>query len=265
MAKLFPVPSRILHWAMAALILAMLFIGIAMVSSLADYHRLVAIHKPLGVLILILVAFRLVNRLINPPPPLPNDMPFPLRLAAHGSHWLLYGLMLALPLVGWGMLSAANYPIALVGSLHLPWILPHSDALYASLRSLHTVLAFLLFATFLAHLGAAPDACADLPRRRVPEHSVLAALSIAPCDRARIWPRLAIGSTQAFVTPGRAGNALQVAHDRRNLVTAPRELGQDARTGMAGCASQSNIPLQAVDRGAVARLSGLISGSRDTQ
>jgi hypothetical protein len=68
-----------------------------------------------------------------------------------------------------------------------------------------------------------------------------------------------------FRHAGLRRHTLQVAHDRRNDVTAPRELGQDARTGMAGCASQSNIPLQAVDRGAVARLSGLISGSRDTQ
>jgi cytochrome b561 len=63
--------------------------------------------------------------------------------------------MFALPLVGWGMLSAAGYPIALIGPLHLPAFLPHSDGLYASLRSLHTVLAFTLFATFLAHIAAA--------------------------------------------------------------------------------------------------------------
>ena len=82
-------------------------------------------------------------------------MPGPLRFAAHASHWLLYALMFALPLVGLGMLSAAAYPIVLAGSLHLPPILPHSDALYALLRPLHTALAFLLFATFLVHLSAA--------------------------------------------------------------------------------------------------------------
>ena len=30
--------SRILHWTMAVLVLAMLFIGTGMVSSLSDYH-----------------------------------------------------------------------------------------------------------------------------------------------------------------------------------------------------------------------------------
>jgi cytochrome b561 len=151
----FPILSRLLHWIMAVMVLAMLFIGVAMVGSLSDYHRLVAIHRPLGVLILVLVAIRLVNRLIRPPPPLPAGMPAVLRLAARASHWLLYGLMVAQPLVGWGMLSAAGYPIVLAGAWHLPAILPLDDSLYAVLRPLHTVLAYLLFATFLAHLGAA--------------------------------------------------------------------------------------------------------------
>jgi cytochrome b561 len=155
MVKNFPPLSRALHWLMALMILTMLFIGIAMVSSLSAYHQLITIHKPLGILILILVAIRLINRLIDPPPPLPENFPPLLRFAAEGSHWLLYGLMFAVPLVGWAMLSAAAYPIQFVGGIHLPPILPHSAALFAFLRPLHTVLALLLFATFLAHLGAA--------------------------------------------------------------------------------------------------------------
>ena len=155
MARPFPLLSRVLHWTMALLILAMLFIGVAMVSSLSDYHRLVAIHRPLGILLLVLVAVRLINRLLSPPPPLPPAMPAVLRLAAEVSHWLLYALMFAVPVVGWAMLSAADFPIQLVGSVHLPPILPHDRALYAILRPLHTVLAFLLFGTFLVHLGAA--------------------------------------------------------------------------------------------------------------
>ncbi len=155
MTSRFSVALRLLHWTMAVMVLAMLFIGVAMVASLADYHRLVAIHRPLGILILGLVALRLGNRVIHPAPPLPSDMPGILRFAAHASHVLLYTLMLALPLIGWTMLSAAGNPIALIGAWHLPPILPPSDSLHARLRSMHTVLAFLLFATVLVHLAAA--------------------------------------------------------------------------------------------------------------
>lgn len=64
----FTMLSRILHWTMAVMILAMLFIGAGMVASLSDYHWLVSIHKPLGLLILVLVAIRLVTPRASPSP-----------------------------------------------------------------------------------------------------------------------------------------------------------------------------------------------------
>jgi cytochrome b561 len=152
----FPLPSRLLHWVMAAMILMMLFIGIGMAASVSGrYEVLVSVHKPLGIAILILVVVRLVNRRFNSPPALPDSIPPLQRVTAKASHLLLYALMLALPLVGWAMLSAERYPIILYGPIHLPPILPFNIKLYASLRSLHTYLAYLLFLTFLAHLGGA--------------------------------------------------------------------------------------------------------------
>ncbi len=146
--------ARILHWTMAAMILAMLFIGVAMVASLADYHVLVSIHRPLGIAILVLVIIRYVNRRLNPPPEFPASMPRVERFAATTSEMMMYTMMFALPLIGWGMLSAARYPIVLYGPLHLPPILPHSPMLYAVLRKTHTIVAYLFFATFTAHFSA---------------------------------------------------------------------------------------------------------------
>ena len=150
----FAVVSRILHWLMAAMVLAMLGIGVAMVASLADYHALVSIHRPLGIAILVLVVVRFVNRQLSPLPPFPATMSRAERRVARVSELTMYGLMFVLPLVGWGMLSAARYPIVLYGSLHLPFILPHNAMLYAVLRRAHTILAYLFFLTFLAHFGA---------------------------------------------------------------------------------------------------------------
>jgi cytochrome b561 len=150
----FPALSRVLHWTMAAMVLTMLGIGIAMVASMADYHTLVSIHRPLGIAILVLVVIRFVNRLLNPPPPLPATVSRLERLASTASEYAMYGLMFILPLVGWGMLSAARYPVVLFGSVHLPFILPHDAPLYATLRGAHTILAYLLFLAFFAHFGA---------------------------------------------------------------------------------------------------------------
>ena len=146
--------SRLLHWTMAAMVLTMLCVGVAMVVSLANYHVLLSIHRPLGIAILILVVVRFVNRLLNSPPPFPSTMSRAERLAATASELTMYSLMFVLPLVGWGMLSAARYPIILFGSVHLPFILPHNVMLYAVLRKAHTILAYLFFLTFVAHFGA---------------------------------------------------------------------------------------------------------------
>ena len=146
--------SRLLHWTMAVMVLTMLGIGVAMVASLAEYHVLVSIHRPLGIAILILVVVRFVNRLLNRPPPFPATVSRAERLAATASEYAMYGLMFVQPLVGWGMLSAARYPVVLFGPVHLPFILPHDAMLYAVLRKAHTVLAYFLFLTILAHVAA---------------------------------------------------------------------------------------------------------------
>lgn len=147
--------QRAIHWVMAAAILAMLFIGVGMVSTVSRrYLALVSIHKPLGLAILALVLGRIAVRLRSGAPPLPADLPAPMKLAAHLSHYAFYALMLAMPLLGWGMLSAAAYPVRVLG-LTLPPILPHSDALHTLLWNAHRALAFAFFALILAHLAAA--------------------------------------------------------------------------------------------------------------
>lgn len=150
----FALLSRILHWLMAALLLAMLFIGVSMITSLGDYHWLLAFHRPLGIFILLLAVIRLTTRLLTRAPEFPPDMPPSEQFVAKASERLLYGLFIALPLIGWAMLSAGNFPIVMFGSVHLPPILPARPELFATLRETHTILAYLLFLAFLAHFGA---------------------------------------------------------------------------------------------------------------
>lgn len=152
----FTLIARCLHWLMAAAILLMLFVGVGMVASVSGRHAwLVALHKPLGIAILLFAVLRLAVRWRHPPPPLPVDLPPIQRLLAQTSHWLFYGLMIALPLVGWSMLSAGGYPVMLTASVRLPPILPANAVAFAWLRHLHEWMAMLLFGTFLAHLAAA--------------------------------------------------------------------------------------------------------------
>jgi cytochrome b561 len=148
--------QRLLHWLLAICILSMLFIGVGMVSTIAPkYLPLISIHKTLGMAILVLALIRLAVRLRYGAPPLPRDLPEPMKLAAHLSHYALYALMIGMPLLGWGMLSAASYPVVLYGGLGLPSILPLSDSLHSLLWDAHYYLAFLFFAVILMHVAAA--------------------------------------------------------------------------------------------------------------
>lgn len=150
----FAASSRWLHWIMAALILVMLFVGVCMVTSLANYHWLFGLHRSAGILVLFLALLRLANRLWFAPLELPKEIPSWERHLAKLSEYSMYLLMISMPLVGWGMLSAARYPIIVFGSISLPFILPHDLKCYSVLHATHTVLAYVFFALVLGHFGA---------------------------------------------------------------------------------------------------------------
>lgn len=151
----FALIQRLLHWLMAACIIAMLFIGVGMVSTVAQaYLPLILIHKTLGVTLLVLVVIRLALRLHYGAPPLPTDLPPAIKLGAKLSHLALYGFMIVMPLLGLGMLWAAAYPVVLYGGIRIPALLPQSDLVHTVLWNAHVYLGFAFFALVLLHLAA---------------------------------------------------------------------------------------------------------------
>lgn len=152
----FHLAIRVLHWTMALLILAMLFIGAAMVSTAGPlYSALIALHRPLGIAILLLAAIRLAIRLATGAPPLPAGLPRVQQRAARGAHILLYLAMIGLPLIGWAMLSAGGYPVRLTAGVALPPIVPQDALAFGLLREAHGLIAFAFFALILGHLTVA--------------------------------------------------------------------------------------------------------------
>ena len=173
-AARFALPSRLLHWVMVPMVIAQLLIGVTMVAALSYYPLLLAIHRPLGVAILAFAAVRLVNRLTHRLPPFLATMSPVERRIASWSEYLLYALLLVQPLIGWATLSAARLPVTLWGPIRLPGIAPHNIDIYAVLRQCHGVFAFLLFATFTAHM------CAVLFHTLVLRDGLI--------DRMAVWP-----------------------------------------------------------------------------
>ncbi len=107
----------VLHWLIALGILVLLGLGLAMTRgplSPMDRFAFYQWHKSVGLTVLVLMGVRLAWRLFHAPPPLPAAMPKAERRAASAAHLALYGLLLAMPLVGWAMVSASPYNIPTV-------------------------------------------------------------------------------------------------------------------------------------------------------
>lgn len=150
--------AQAFHWTIAALIIAQGVIGLTMVElSLSPAKvKVFALHKSIGLTVLALVLLRILWRLGQRAPRDPVSMPRWQRLAAHATHFVLYLLMLALPLSGWLFNSASNAPLAWFGVLHLPSQTGRVEPqLKAFALSAHVTLFWILVALLVLHAGAA--------------------------------------------------------------------------------------------------------------
>lgn len=101
----------ILHWTIAALVVANVLIGWQFEELRGpDRRALMQVHKTLGMSILLLTLARLAWRFVKKPPPLSNTMNRWERVAARVIHTGFYVLMVALPLTGWITISANENP-----------------------------------------------------------------------------------------------------------------------------------------------------------
>jgi len=149
--------SQGFHWLVVALIIVQFIWAwrIDGVEGLRDRLELVTQHKTVGMTILALAVLRLAWRLFNPPPPLPADMPRWERVAARVGHWLLYGLIFAVPLSGWAYSSAAGYGDYWWGPVDFPSIAPSSETLEDLFHEIHEWLTTTLAVVAIGHALAA--------------------------------------------------------------------------------------------------------------
>jgi cytochrome b561 len=149
--------AKLFHWVMAALIFAQIALGLLAVSWHVSPTKLNLFvwHKSTGMLILALLALRVLWRLLQRAPELPWEMPLWERAGAHLSHFLLYALMLALPLTGWVISSASNVPFKIFWTIPLPAITAPDKAVEDLFATVHGWLVTLLALVLVAHIAAA--------------------------------------------------------------------------------------------------------------
>jgi cytochrome b561 len=148
--------AKSLHWLTALAVVGMIGVGWWMVALPFGLLKLQVYgwHKWIGLTVLVLTLARLLWRWRVPGPPLPASVaPWERRLAP-AVHALLIGLLLAMPLTGWTMSSAAGVEVVWFGMLPLPDLVPRDQQLFEALRLAHDVLSKLLVASILLHWAA---------------------------------------------------------------------------------------------------------------
>lgn len=152
----FPLSMRLLHWAMAALIISMLLAGLAMVRSLEPWQlTILSVHKAFGFAAFLLVLSRIAIRVASTSTPLPATLSSLQRRVAIASHYVLYGLMLAMPITGYLMQYVAARPVDVFGLFTLPAALTDDIQGYGLLREMHGYLALVFIAMIVLHVSAA--------------------------------------------------------------------------------------------------------------
>lgn len=130
--------SIVLHWLMLILL-----VGVYALIELREFYPrgsdlregMKAWHFALGLSVFALVWLRIVARLVTAAPPSLAE-PAWRSLSAKAVHLALYGLMIAMPLAGWVILSAEGDAIPFWG-LSLPAIAPVDEALAHNVEELH--------------------------------------------------------------------------------------------------------------------------------
>jgi len=154
-----------LHWIIAALLLVNIYLGL----SFDTYTRgdpalpqVIMIHKSIGLTVLVLSVLRLVWRLVNPVPPLPAGMNPVLRFAARATHFLLYCLIIAIPLSGWAMMSVGPRPIPFFNLFNWPKIgfladlpVPQQHPMHENFETVHVILAWSAIVLIVLHVCGA--------------------------------------------------------------------------------------------------------------
>lgn len=149
-------PARRIHWIMAALVIAVIPAGFAMmnVPSGPTQDRLFDLHRSIGFTILCLAVVRVVIRILHPPPGRPASMPVVLWVAAEAVHYALYVLLLVMPVLGWLASNAFGASVSVFGLFTLPNLVAKDDALADLFGSWHQRLGYLITALVLLHIGA---------------------------------------------------------------------------------------------------------------
>lgn len=145
-----------LHWIIAILILAQIFLGWYMTDLGENPIKFILYgwHKEWGAVILFLAFIRILWRFINISPSL-NELPTIEKITARTTYAILYFFMFAVPFSGWLMSSAYGYPVSFFGLFVLPNIASPDKNMGHLYNQIHIYFAYTLLAVICIHVAGA--------------------------------------------------------------------------------------------------------------
>ena len=151
------VVAKSFHWLLFLMLSFSIVAGNFLASMPKGTEKLQAagMHKSFGAVILMLIMLRLVWKLINKTPQLPDETTAAEAFAAKAMHWGLYALMFAQPLSGIMMSQAAGYPVSFFGLFEFPIFLDKNPELAKTFLSIHGTVWIILVISVIGHAGAA--------------------------------------------------------------------------------------------------------------
>jgi cytochrome b561 len=155
--RVFDPTTRLLHWLTVGLItfVFVLAFSIDLATSRASHTALLQLHRSFGVTVWAVTLVRLVWRQFAKFPNWPTDMPQPMRLAAQGSEYALYALLLAQPILGLLQTNARGDSVDLFFLGQLPSLIGQHRALARELLVVHETVGFMLLGLIALHISAA--------------------------------------------------------------------------------------------------------------
>lgn len=149
----YPATSRILHWIVAALVLATwplgFFIQFTKKEVSLDFYM---VHESFGFLVLWLMLLRVGNKLIAKAPD--PQGPAIERFAASAVHGLLYVFLIVMPVSGFLATNAHGFPLVWFGLVPVWSPLDKAPDIAGTLSAIHGWSAWILLLLFALHIGA---------------------------------------------------------------------------------------------------------------
>lgn len=149
--------GQLFHWAIVALVVVQFVLALQAegLDTSLERLQLMARHKSFGMTIFMLMVLRLGWRFISPPPPLPDAMAGWERILARGTHWLLYAILLVMPVAGWVTSTAKDLSVSWFGVFTWPDLVTGNETVAELAEGIHETLALVLLVVVGLHIAAA--------------------------------------------------------------------------------------------------------------